>query len=722
MMGLLMSLMIVSGLFAQIADLPYSQDFDGVTAPQLPAGWQASASTPGANIHTDTIYPHSMPNCLRIFSSAGNTEVMYLIMPEVLNPIALSTIRLRFWLRASSYTTLSLGVMDDPDDPTSFVPVQSVMEGNAWKENIHSLASYSGTGRYIAFKYTPIGNNSYFWIDDLILENIPQNDLAVLSMTGNTTPSVGVPSPYQIGIMNYGLSAQSVYQVKLIGIAGTELASVDGVPIAFEQTVNVTVVWTPTLPGYEIIRTRVVLAGDEIAGNNESAPMQCAVQTATTDPPLPPVTEPARIPMDFYYKNSLCQYILSPNDIFYPGFTGVISSIRIHNNFVSNLPNIPTRIWLGTTPLSHLGGGWIPMEQLTLVFDGPKDYPSGQNIINYDLIEPYEYYNGQNLVVMFQRPMDTDYYNSFDRFTCQNLGPNRSRRVFSDYVSYDPANPPATADLSPLVPVTHFITYAALVGNISGIVTDNEGIPIAGVDVQLGTHSAQTSASGSYEFTNIPVGTYEQSFSKYGFYPFWQNLTLMSGQNLIVETVMYRAVGFLVGIVSDEDGNRLQGVSAAIGDMVAVSDDQGIFEFAIPVGLYDLVISKPGYITQTLPGVEVLPDEFNQIPITLLTEVSADDTDIPSITDLSLSNHPNPFLDQTRISFVLPKSGLTQLSIYNLKGQRVRLLTASNLSGGDHIVAWNGKDDNGKPLPSGIYLARLTQQGRTQTRKLMLIK
>jgi Peptidase family M28/FlgD Ig-like domain len=87
-------------------------------------------------------------------------------------------------------------------------------------------------------------------------------------------------------------------------------------------------------------------------------------------------------------------------------------------------------------------------------------------------------------------------------------------------------------------------------------------------------------------------------------------------------------------------------------------------------------------------------------------------------------NYPNPFNPNTTISFSLQTetSNKTELTIYNLKGQRVKLLVNDQLSVGKHEVVWNGTDDSGKQVSSGLYLYRLRSGDDSQTSKMLLLK
>ncbi|MBW6513480.1 MAG: choice-of-anchor J domain-containing protein [Candidatus Syntrophosphaera sp.] len=100
---------------------------------------------------------------------------------------------------------------------------------------------------------------------------------------------------------------------------------------------------------------------------------------------------------------------------------------------------------------------------------------------------------------------------------------------------------------------------------------------------------------------------------------------------------------------------------------------------------------------------------------------SNDDPMVPVYT-LDANNYPNPFNPETTIAFSVPSSGPANLKIYNLKGQLVRTLVDDIREAGQYSVVWNGKDDNHSNVSSGLYFYRLTSDGKTVTRKMLLAK
>jgi hypothetical protein len=96
--------------------------------------------------------------------------------------------------------------------------------------------------------------------------------------------------------------------------------------------------------------------------------------------------------------------------------------------------------------------------------------------------------------------------------------------------------------------------------------------------------------------------------------------------------------------------------------------------------------------------------------------------DSPTRPVLSASASPNPFNPSTTISYSLPQSGRAVLSIYDIRGRVVRMLMNETQEAGEHTAMWNGTDDNGRALASGVYLYRLDANGKSVTRKCVLMK
>lgn len=99
-----------------------------------------------------------------------------------------------------------------------------------------------------------------------------------------------------------------------------------------------------------------------------------------------------------------------------------------------------------------------------------------------------------------------------------------------------------------------------------------------------------------------------------------------------------------------------------------------------------------------------------------------DDTQImPLVTELQ-GNYPNPFNPNTNINFSIANDANVRIDVFNLKGQKVRTLVNELMEAGNHKVIWDGTNDRGNEVGSGIYLYRMESLDYTTTKKMILMK
>ena len=98
------------------------------------------------------------------------------------------------------------------------------------------------------------------------------------------------------------------------------------------------------------------------------------------------------------------------------------------------------------------------------------------------------------------------------------------------------------------------------------------------------------------------------------------------------------------------------------------------------------------------------------------------DPTVPALSDKLLQNYPNPFNPSTTIAFQTDQNGEARLTVFNLKGQFVRELSSGYLPKGDHSVLWDGRDDCGNAVASGLYFYRLQTREASITKRMLLMK
>ena len=100
------------------------------------------------------------------------------------------------------------------------------------------------------------------------------------------------------------------------------------------------------------------------------------------------------------------------------------------------------------------------------------------------------------------------------------------------------------------------------------------------------------------------------------------------------------------------------------------------------------------------------------------------ETEDPIIPDEFIvhQNFPNPFNPETEIRFALTRDTHVVISIYNMLGQQIGTLIDTQYAAGFHSVRWDGKDRNGSPVSSGVYLYQIQAGEFSQVRKMSLIR
>lgn len=97
------------------------------------------------------------------------------------------------------------------------------------------------------------------------------------------------------------------------------------------------------------------------------------------------------------------------------------------------------------------------------------------------------------------------------------------------------------------------------------------------------------------------------------------------------------------------------------------------------------------------------------------------DTIIP-VTNILANNYPNPFNPTTTIKYGLMADGKVSIIMYNIKGQKVKTLVNESQKAGHHTIVWDGKDDYGKQVASGVYFYRMITDKFSETKKALLLK
>ena len=138
------------------------------------------------------------------------------------------------------------------------------------------------------------------------------------------------------------------------------------------------------------------------------------------------------------------------------------------------------------------------------------------------------------------------------------------------------------------------------------------------------------------------------------------------------------------------------------------------------VGGFDKGDYDPAYSNN---GQFIAWSSYTDSSVALLTKTSKEHN-VSGLTDKKsftlLQNFPNPFRDETKISFSIAEPTHVMLNIYNMAGQKIQTLVNADYTAGNYTISWNGKDKNGSILPDGVYIYQLQTRNFWKAKSMSL--
>jgi hypothetical protein len=143
-------------------------------------------------------------------------------------------------------------------------------------------------------------------------------------------------------------------------------------------------------------------------------------------------------------------------------------------------------------------------------------------------------------------------------------------------------------------------------------------------------------------------------------------------------------------------------------------------QFDLPVRVYGIQATEDTAYVNIMTNDPALPLASVEVIRDLMTGLG-DLEALPTTYDIA-QNYPNPFNPTTTIKYQLPQVSDVKLVIYNVLGQKVRTLVNNRIEAGYHSVVWDGRNELGSAVASGIYIYRFEAGDFQKTMKLMLLK
>jgi hypothetical protein len=402
------------------------------------------------------------------------------------------------------------------------------------------------------------------------------NDLQALSITGPTGPAAGTLATYTVSIRNRGTAAQSTYTVNLM--SGTNvLATVPGVAVQSLEIVPVTVSYTFPTAGPIQVFGKVILTGDEIALNNETAPLSVVVQPSGTQVvEIGTGTSTQRQPFGIYWGYERDASLYTSTEI---GLNGALTAVKWYCA-TPQAAVAPYKIYARTTTDAALvATPWDTfVAGATLLQEGTMAF-SQAGWVTFNLTTPYAYTAG-NLIIMVETFFGGTGTASYPYFR-YTAGPTASHQ----YWYADTTPPTGNGTLNTSRPNIGLFFSTAGYGSLTGTVTTGASLPLEGATVSVvGTQlTTTTNASGQYSFGFVAVGPRQVTCSKVGYTTQTQNVTIVENQAATLNFVMVglstvTVTGTVVG--SDAPTVGILGATVALtgmADYTATTNAQGMF-------------------------------------------------------------------------------------------------------------------------------------------------
>ena len=318
----------------------------------------------------------------------------------------------------------------------------------------------------------------------------------------------------------------------------------------------------------------------------------------------------------------------------------------------------------------------------------------------------------------------------------------------------------------------------AATASISGfVVQPGSGVafvPVAGAQVTVGSgHTTTSAADGSFSLPGLYAGTYTLTATFTGLSKYVSTVTLAEGEARSVYAVLRPIVteSFTQSTPRTIPDNNATGVTSTLNVPVnqPVSDitvdinlthtwiGDLIVELVSPAGTRVRLHNRTGSsadnivgnydLTLAVDGPGSLDDFTGQNPFgtwtLFMSDNASSDTgtlqswtlhvthalvasaapEVPVAAFRLLPNRPNPFNPRTEIRFELARSGSPNVAVFDVRGRKVRdLLSDQPLAAGVHTLVWDGRDDAGRDVASGLYVCRVEDGGQRLERKMTLLR
>ena len=519
-----------------VVTYPWTENFDSLASREMPRYWTIIGSHTGNDSRAWIAYNHvnirytSEPNAAVVFYHPDFPKDEWMITVPFSMQAGVEY-NLSFNVRApgSSGTPESLK-LHWGTEPTvaSMTANPALYDNNGAKyvnwthENAKFVPATTGIYYFGWHAYSPQILN-YIAVDDITVSLAAASDLMATEVGGYAFGNVGLAMNQTVSVRNMGTQTQSNYTIYLKeAVTNTVLAQeliTDS--IAPNELKVHAISWTPTAVGTIGIYAEVVLAGDEVAANNASAPKDRIIFDTNMkflyvgDPETNWVT--TGYPFCTYYNDFVAETIYLGSEI--QAQNGTIEYLLYYNNFLTTAQTIPVQIWMQNTDTADLVDGWLPWDNYQLVFDGNIECPIGNNEILIPLDTPFAY-TGGNLGIRTSKTWENGWTGSQRWWITENLNYGNRTRFYGldgEMGSLDHAAPPSVAPGRFVPNITFLMDSTTLVNTLpapAASVTDTDtGVEVSWELIPYAYSYNVYISEDPYNFGTEPTTVYTNTYT-----------------------------------------------------------------------------------------------------------------------------------------------------------------------------------------------------------------
>ncbi|MGH1365936.1 MAG: choice-of-anchor B family protein [Calditrichia bacterium] len=235
---------------------------------------------------------------------------------------------------------------------------------------------------------------------------------------------------------------------------------------------------------------------------------------------------------------------------------------------------------------------------------------------------------------------------------------------------------------------------------------------------------------GFYDTWSGSSGGFNGLWSAYPYFPSGRVIGGDRTEGFVVFNFNNTKAARVYGTVIDSiSGDPIAGAQVLVtpGSRQFSTDFNGEFQFGdLPSGesSIDIEVSATGYTTRIIDGIALQGGDSLAIDIKLVdpTLVGISDDNVQAQRFTLTQNYPNPFNPATEIRYYLPRSERVQLTVFDLLGRQIASLVDATQPAGWHISRWDGLDNYGNEVTSGVYLYRLETNLERDHKKMILMR